>query len=157
MKIISYTKKVTSKDIKHIIDLLPNRYKNLDVKIEVFGNRFYLWMYNFLKTRTTHNASVADFNEYHKSIRIYAHKEVEDKYLKLRVCYSLLHELRHKMQTIKFPTKYSIDNQNYIPAGEGYSTQWIEKDANKFARRVMKLHKNKISKIYNLDEEWEFK
>jgi hypothetical protein len=50
------------------------------------------------------------------------------------------------------------DCKNYISAdSKGYEHQWTEKDAYKWARRVMNLYKNKINKLLGIDNDWRIK
>lgn len=154
MKIKVYTKTIKKREIEEFIKLLPSRYRELDVKVEVYGSRLHLEISQLINGRKKSLLSLADFNPVENSIRVFTYMFIKDKYYKIRIFESLLHELRHKYQSIYFKEKFETEAANYINSGEGYSEQWIERDANKFARRTMNLYKNKINEIISFDEDW---
>lgn len=145
---------ISKKEINNCINLLPEKYKNIDIKIIIFSSKFQVLLYNLFTGRKTTKHSIGDFNSYHNSIRCYKHKMPKDNNIKIRIVDVLMHELRHKIQTLNYPDKYAKDNKNYIPFGDGYGEQWIEIDANRFSRRILNMNKSAISQILNIEATW---
>lgn len=154
MKIRVYSRKIKKKEVAEFINLLPDRYKNLDVRIELYGSRLHLILSQFFNKRSKHKDACGDFFESHNLIRCFLYKFSKNKYFKINIFGALLHEIRHKYQSVYFTEKYYKDQLDYIPSGENYLNQWIEKDAYRFARRVMNLYKDKINEIIGFDEDW---
>ena len=99
------------------------------------------------------------YNSKKKYIHMYAFnfKSIDKRYIKLCIIHTLYHELRHCFQFNHKINKwkgrlannqFSIDDPNYRQAP-------IEKDANKFAARMMRKHSEEISRILNVYPDWE--
>ena len=64
----------------------------------------------------------------------------------------LFHEIRHAYQRIHMKKQY---NAPYITTGTaGYRSQWIERDANRFAYRMMEKHRSSLNAILGIDFTW---
>lgn len=88
-------------------------------------------------------------------IYVFNHK-FDQRYLKQCILHTLLHELRHCYQHTK-NTKFWNMKHTYKVTDEGYSTAPIEKDANKFANRMMIKHRDKFSDYLNVYPDWDVK
>ena len=92
-------------------------------------------------------------------ILIYAfnYNKVDKRFAKQCIIHTVLHELRHYYQYKTKPKKwkklrnvaYRFDHPKYIEIPE-------EKDANKFAARMLKKNKMEISRILNVFPDWDF-
>src|SRR5437879_3455932 len=121
MQISNYSWRLRKKEIQQCVDLLPDKYKNLDVNVIIFGNKIHEIIYNFFACRYTTKGSAGDFSSYHNTIRCFSHRMHKDKYFKISVLNILLHELRHKIQSTYSSEKYKSENKNYIQLGNnGY-------------------------------------
>lgn len=174
MKIVNRTKIYKNKEISDCINLLNKKYRNLNCKVFIIENKFKFLLKNilnflFLDTPIGKNFKEAldghifgsHFQDENK-IEIYAfnykNQQMEEK--KLNILYCILHEVRHNYQKEYFKIKFPKSSQNYINPHENqkkYLNQWIEKDANGFAKHTMKKFKKEISKILNISEDWDLK
>ncbi|MGG3890259.1 DUF3920 family protein [Metabacillus fastidiosus] len=164
-KVINHSKIITKNEIQSILNLLHSDYDNLGAEITIYKNKYQplLRVLNPCKSGLHYETfkmvfkriiggnhfrgiiSLFPFNHYFKS----------DEEYKLFLTYDILHEIRHAYQRIHKEKKYHVHNQNYIDATKsGYANQWLERDANQFATRMMNKYKNKINEILNVKLEW---
>lgn len=135
---------ITQKEILECVNLLNNKYKNTTNNIKFYRNKLHA-MFSYYKNHEfnkndfksiINGATCAAYLTGSKMIHVYSFnikKHTEKKYLKQHIIYSILHEIRHNYQSIYAPKKFNREANYYISSGEGYSQQWIERDANKFA------------------------
>lgn len=152
---------ITSNEVKELYKLLHKDYHSLNITISFYGTRLstalgYLSialnspiqtnesMEESFKVHIVGKINVFTFNSSFKSVigrRLY-------------IAFVLFHELRHSYQFKYMRKKYIKASSNYIPKGKGYATQWIEKDANMFAQRMMNKHHDTINEILKIDVNW---
>lgn len=159
---------ISNDEILKCINLLPSRYKQMNVIIKVFNNKvitFWDWIIflrkdndiNMLKSIL--NKNIGGLCGYKiDGIRLFAfnyHLSINNNYNKYFLIKTLLHELRHHYQKTYFPTKYNNAMNKYVCPTEShlrYKNQWIEQDANNFTKYIIKKNKNQIYKILNINE-----
>ena len=161
---------INEDELDECLKLLDPKYHNLNIKIKFYYNRLHVFVdylrgeYNkedfklVMKSEGTCacyrpyinqgiNILVYSFNRN----KYYQFWNNEIKYKKIQVMYDIYHEIRHAYQHQFAPKKFNEERIAYISSGEGYSEQWIERDANRFSRAMMGRHKDSISKIVNLE------
>ncbi|WP_137743359.1 DUF3920 family protein [Robertmurraya siralis] len=157
---------LTDNQIQIIIDLLHEDYHDLGMTITIYRNRIQLykdWLNPIKFYISKHDMKLSikgDISGNHLEgiISIFPfnyNKKLSNYDKQLGVIYSLLHEIRHAYQRIHKKHKYYDNKRKYITANKnGYHSQWVEKDANKFATRFMNRYKDKINGILNQDVNW---
>src|SRR5690625_3061172 len=152
MNIKVYSREIKRSEVEDLINLLPERYSKLDVKISVYGSRIHSFCTRLLTGRRKGKYTMADFDQHRNEIRIFPYeisKKHYGSYFKVVVFSLILHELRHKYQWVHFRDRCP-SNDEYITHGEGYHKQWIEKDAHRFARRVTNLYREGINEVLKI-------
>ncbi|PLR72232.1 DUF3920 family protein [Bacillus sp. UMB0728] len=153
-----------NKEIYECLDLLHEDYKG-KCDIHIFYSKFDYIMWTaknlFFDLRQIKkifkDKILGCYFSGNKMIHIYAfNHKFEDRYLKQCVLHTLLHELRHYYQN-ENNTKYWNMKHTYKVTDEDYSTAPIEKDANKFANRMMIKHRDKFSDYLNVYPDWDVK
>lgn len=167
--IYNHSKYVTREQINSILDLLHNDYKRLSTNIHIYGNKFRLFANlsqfigllgitgkNTCGLQNGENIYVFCYN-----LKRWLEKSNEsDKHIikdctKLTTISTMFHELRHVYQMYYKYDKYMNDTLNYIGViGKGYGSQWVERDANKFAQRMMNKYNKEINNILGINFEW---
>jgi hypothetical protein len=104
------------------------RYNTLGLQAE---NSIYLFLHNF--KNLDERASIQE--------------------LRLLAAKTLFHEIRHIYQQ-RYKAHKIVDDYIF-ELGNGYLSQWDERDANHFAFRMMNKHKEDINTILNIDFEWD--
>jgi hypothetical protein len=153
-------------EVEEILSLLHPIYNDLGITITIYDKRLGVikdWLHIFkgyIQTQTLIEAlkrqiggnhlegviSIFPFNYYYSSSD---NKEIKKK---LFLLYDAIHEIRHAFQRIHKKKEYSAP---YLGVGKkGYHSQWIEKDANKFAQRFMNKNKEKINEILEINTDW---
>lgn len=159
-------KNIKKDEVLSIIDLLHEDYGKIDVDIYIIGSAFsliplyikgildlgiiefisFFFMVYFKRSYGCENNGIIFI--FSRSI-----EEERDIFKKLVIISIMLHELRHAYQyeynNIGKLKDYDYDN--YIPYGNGYESQYIERDANKFATRMLNKYAKEIYKILDLD------
>lgn len=164
------SKLISKKEVEGILNILHPDYKDLGMTIAIHKNRmqtiikFINPLYTSINYGTlkgacnriyaaNHSRGRIDMFSYNHEVNKYRNKNIS---LKLYIINDLLHEVRHAYQLKHKESKYMNCQKNYITGGEnGYSEQWIERDANAFATRIMNKHHDKINEIIGIDHEWE--
>jgi len=95
---------------------------------------------------------------YHPSLNevwipIFSYRNKNPRYVKLEVILTLYHELRHHYQWNKKP-KLAQKRGVLNVKDKGYSADPTERDANRFASRMINKYKDEISNILNVYPEW---
>lgn len=157
-------------EVREILSLLNYQYDDLGMAVNIHRSRYYTllkWLdpfYTSINCDTFKGAYNCVFAANHSSGRIdlfsYNHKSSNKKYenerIRLNIAYDLIHEVRHAYQRLHKEKKYNNNQRNYIQGGEsGYSAQWIERDANAFAQRMMNNNKKKINEILGIELNWD--
>jgi hypothetical protein len=158
IKIIIHTglfnRYISKQEIENCIALLHPTYEKLDIEIKCY-DKFSTCFKFFIDDskqayydRLTNDIVILPFNIHNISIL----KQKNKDYIKLCTIFLLFHELRHgyqyKYKKHKFPKKYTRIGS------EGYISQWIERDAYRFAVRMMQKNKEEISKILSINNDW---
>ncbi|WP_181170461.1 DUF3920 family protein [Priestia megaterium] len=139
-----------------------------DIKIKLINSDLRI-MFELLKPNAVKHLSLSYFVNYIKytalglqfdnTIIIYLHnikkldKQANKEELKLFIIKTLFHEIRHIYQQRYKPHK--VDECYTTDVGNGYESQWEERDANKFSMRMMNKHKKDINDLFNIDFDWE--
>lgn len=130
---------IHSNKLKYIISILHNILKFIWITLK---DGYYI-----LRGKTIGCCGNYDF------IDIYAFNYIENEYFKVEMVFGLYHEVRHLWQRQHKFKKY--DHKKLSVTNIRYSSQDAERDANRFAARMCNQHLDKISKILNIDNEWE--
>lgn len=159
------SKLITNEEIEDVIKLLHADYQKLNISIDIHGSRFHTlqnWMSptnskNMRRVLTEGIKKKAGGFQRGREVVIFSYiykQKIKIKGFKLLVIQALIHEIRHVYQMEYMKKKYDKAHENYISSGEGYSTQWIERDANSFSQRMMNKNKEQINEILNIDFDW---
>lgn len=165
------SKLISDAEIRSVLDLLHSDYRELDASIDIHGRRLHTLLQ---MTKLSHLGSHKSLMEgyrgeiggYQSGNRVvlfshlYGRRTRNEKYriecFKLLLVGSILHEIRHVWQMVHKKKKYKTAARNYIDAsGDGYDSQWIERDANNFTQRVMNNNKSEINEILGIEFEWD--
>lgn len=163
-------KYISKKELINCLSLLDQKYHNLGLKIIFYKNSSHLLLSSLINKenkfifylKTVILGSIyASYRISDNTIRIYGYKRkaiYEDNYLKLRLLFDILHEIRHAYQRYYAPQKFKKDITHYLSSEQkGYSKQWVEKDANRFAKVMLYVYKQQIANILNIEKvNWEF-
>ncbi|MGG0667769.1 hypothetical protein ABE073_04485 [Lederbergia citrisecunda] len=166
------SKFISDEEINEIIAMLHPHYKEMQMRIYLHKNKFQsiLGMLNPFNDSgrramlaSTIKGVIAGNHRQGEIILFpfnYQFKNVPNEYklqcYKLLIISNLLHEIRHAYQWTYKKKKYNKLSDSYVPAGrEGYHSQWIERDANKFAQRIMNSNKQNISYALGISFDWE--
>lgn len=153
---------ITQDEVNECIKLLHKDYR--EAKILVF-NAFFEYLKWSLSYKTFDprqikkvykGITVGSYNVDLKHVHVYVfnHKS-EEKYLKTNIIHTLFHELRHYYQYNFKEYKWKRGrNVTYELGDYRYMSAPIERDANKFAARMMTRYKEKISSILNVYPDW---
>jgi hypothetical protein len=161
---------ISTEEIEKCIDLLHEDYKTLNPTIRVFKNKIAMIPellkiksecfddYKYIMSGNTHaqynsNSNLIDIFIFNH-LKRYKNKEERRKYLKLYIIFNLYHELRHSYQDKYKNFKFEKERKHYISYGNGYKSQWIERDANRFAVRMMEKHRENINEILGVTWDW---
>lgn len=158
-------KVITQEEINKCINLLHQDYHGCP--LYAFHN---FWDYikwsiknkhiDIKQIRKVHSGKTAGmYNSGDNYIHLYIfnHEKVEKRYIKQCVVHTLLHELRHYYQYKTKPNKWrKLKQASYKFGDPRYSQSPEEKDADKFAARMLKKNKLGISKILNVYPDWDF-
>ncbi len=153
-----------NKELYECLDLLHQDYRDT-CDIYIFYSKFELLRWSIVNRFTDFaqiikvlkGKSLGCYFSESKMIHLYVfNHKFDQRYLKQCVLHTLLHELRHCYQHTK-NTKYWNMKHTYKVTDEGYSTAPIEKDANKFANRMMIKHRDKFSDYLNVYPDWDVK
>lgn len=165
LKINNKSKLITTEEIEKCINLLQKIYKELNYKINIYQHKYQL-IFEFLlgnvdldvfkgKIAGQHCSNTKEINLYIFNMYCDYPKENINKFLKLQFIHSLFHEIRHGLQCKLKLRHYEYETANYIKYGDDYKKQWIEIDAQKFAKRTMKKYHKEISNILDCHFEWD--
>lgn len=162
------SKLISKEEIEQVLILLHRDYSDLGMRINVHKNKLHTFLklinpfnrmiiYPIFKmaykgtSGGTHLDGKIEMFSYNRKVDIHAH---EKECLKLFIVFDILHEVRHAYQRIHKKREYEQSHEDYIHEGNGYGSQWIERDANQFAQRMMNNNKERISEILGIDFEW---
>lgn len=159
------SKVITREEINECIKILHKDYH--DAEILVF-DRFldYLkWSlsheyFNFNNIKEVYKKlTLGNYNSKTNKIHIYIfNNKSEDRYIKASVINTLFHELRHYYQFNFKGSKWGNGNNlTYALDDYRYRSSPIERDADKFAARMMIKHKDSISDALNVYPDWKLK
>lgn len=167
--VIKCKSKLISKiEVKEILKLLHSDYSDLGMYIEVHNSTYH----TFLRMMNPFNRSI-DYstytgaynhvyaaNHFMGNIDLFSYNHLKTKSgaidLKLYIINDLLHEVRHAYQIKHKKDKYNQCHKNYINGGStGYEEQWVERDANAFATRMMNKYHSEINNILGISYNWE--
>lgn len=163
IKVLNKSRHLSKNQVNEIISLLHPDYQKLKVKIKFIHHKWNLklCMFNPIPSVTIYanenSDCIAEYNSNVGCILIRDYKQqYKEKHLRqLHTIDSLFHELRHAWQYEHKYYKFMKDDENYIGGGNpGYRTQWIEKDAYRFACRMLNKHRDEINKILGIDWKW---
>ncbi|MGD6876904.1 DUF3920 family protein [Bacillus infantis] len=151
-----------NKELYECLDLLHEDYKG-KCDIHIFYSKLELLKWSIVNRFTDFarfkivlkGISLGCYFSESKMIHIYLfNHKFNQRYLKQCVLHTLLHELRHCYQHTK-NTKYWGMKHTYKVTDDEYSEVPIEKDANKFAKRMLIKHEDEFSRILNVYPDWE--
>lgn len=162
------SKLISSVEIEQVLTMLHHDYSDLGMTINVHKNKlhtFLKWINPFNSTIIypvfkmaykgtsggTHLEGKIEMFSYNRIVDVEEH---EKECVKLLIIFDILHEIRHAYQRVHKKTEYEKSHEDYIPEGNGYASQWIERDANKFAQRMMNNNKEKINEVLGIDFGW---
>lgn len=155
-------KRISQEEIDQCIELLHPDYHNCPVYVfhsfwDYVKWSFKRFEFDFeqLKKAWTGKTSGV-YNSRYSFIQLYVFNHtVEDRYIKQCVIHTLYHELRHYYQfTNKARIWRSAKGISYSLGHPRYNESPIERDANKFAARMVIKNRKKISKILNVYTDW---
>lgn len=157
---------ITDEEIQQCINLLDEKYHSgYKLKVITTKLQFIFWyiitgrklesmkyLYEVLtcKSRGCYftNSKIINIYEFN-------YKNIPDRFFKQTIIFDIFHEIRHYYQDTYMRYKFNNNFNNYIRVDKvGYGSQPIERDANKFAGRMCKKHKDKISDILNIYSDW---
>lgn len=161
------SKVFNQQEIEELLNLLHPVYSDLGITLTIYDKKLSVirdWLNIFkgyvlsptlkaaLKRQIGGNhfegvIGIFPFNYY------YSNPDNKENKMKLFMLYDIIHEVRHAYQRVHKEKEY---NSPYLGAGnKGYHSQWIERDANKFAQRYMDKNKEKINDILGINMKWE--
>lgn len=151
-------KRISTRKIKKILNLLHDDYNYLGAEVNLYGSKIGAILRNYRDNNTileimdkgiggTQSGNVINIHQYNFN-------HLPKKESQLYIIFTLFHELRHVYQMEYKPDKYFEGTKNYISNNSGYHNQWLERDANSFASRMMNRNSEKINEILNIDEKW---
>ena len=153
-------KVITDKEIKDCIKLLHKDYH--DAKMHVFDTffDFLKWVvrnkftdFSYIK-KVYKGRTVGCYNSGRNQIHIYIFNDKsEERYRRINIIHTVMHEIRHYYQYNYKGYKWN-DNVRYELGDYRYKSAAEERDANKFAARMMMKNKDKISNILNVYPCW---
>ncbi|WP_046217005.1 DUF3920 family protein [Priestia filamentosa] len=135
------------------MNLLHEDYHIDPKKIKVFNNRYLFVIYGLLKefdigyikdafySRTKGTYRTGDDN-----ILIFTY-DLNGKRHALNTIATFYHELRHYYQHNYKTNKFNLNSATLHMSENGYNTQPHERDANRFASRMMNKHRKKLSEL----------
>lgn len=152
--------------IKQLLNLLYEDYKYLGMTISIYDQPTQV-----IEDRKQHGHKYIDewcyedslngtLGGYHKLGNIvlfpFNHSVKNKKYekglMQLFLLQDLFHEIRHAFQRVHMRKQY---NAPYITTDKnGYRSQWIERDANMFAQRMLEKNRDSINTILGIDFDW---
>ena len=156
-------KVISQKEIDQCINLLHSDYHGCPVYVFHSFRDYLKWSFKerlfdlpqLKKAWKGKTAGSYDVVENFIQIYIFNH-ESSDRYIKQSVIHTLYHELRHYYQFTYKSKKWNSKNVvSYKWGDPKYSESDIEKDADKFAGRMLERNKEKISEILNVYTDWE--
>lgn len=158
----SKDKNITNEQIQKCINLLPNKYRNLDIEIIFISNKWQSLKYIYLK-EFYHNipetfsglirgTSCIYYNRiFMYTCNFYFNEDYLKEVEKLRLINSLYHEIRHQWQRQKMKREFKRYNLNNEYKNKvSYKKQWHEIDANNFASHFSLKFSNQIAKILDI-------
>ena len=152
--------------LKQILRLLHKNYNNLGMTISIYETadqvkadrskygQLYLddWCYQDALNGTLggyHKLGTIALFPFNHTVKNPAYRK---GLMQLFLIQDLFHEIRHAYQRIHMKKQY---NTPYITTGtNGYRSQWIERDANRFAYRMMEKHRSTLNTILGIDFTW---
>lgn len=154
---------VTKEEIYECMKLLHEDYH--DANIIIFNNFWECLKWHVLNNfdieqikKVYKGRTVGCYNVDLKYIHIYMFNDkTEERYRKINIIHTLMHELRHYYQYNFQESKWRKGNNKvtYMLGDYRYKSAPVERDANKFAARMMIKHKEKLSNILNIYPSWE--
>lgn len=153
--------------LKQILNLLYDDYKYLGMTISIYDHPDQViadrtdFGKEFIDDWCYEDSLNGTLGGYHKLGKIalfpFNHKVKNKKYerglMQLFLLQDLFHEIRHAYQRVYMKRQY---NTPYVNTGRnGYQSQWVERDANMFAQRMIEKHRNSINTILSIDFLWQ--
>lgn len=157
---------LTNQQLYRILSLLHSSYNDLGLTISIYSNWKQVlkdWLnpfreiikYDELKLTVFKKASGIERGGVISIFPYLYKKDFSHEILKLKIVYVLFHEIRHSYQRKYFKKRYDINILKYVDKGHGYESQWIERDANHFAQRLMNKNISEINRILDIEFEWQ--
>ena len=157
-------KRISKEEIDQCINLLHTDYIGCPIYIFHSFWDYVKWSFKHFNfdfdqlKKAKNGMSTGMYNSTENFIQIYVFNHLGgERYLKLNVIHTLYHELRHYYQ---FTYKAKIWNNNklvkYDLGHPKYREAPIERDANKFAQRMMEKNRKEVSRILNVYPDWDF-
>lgn len=157
---------VKDDQIHALLGLLHKDYRDLGMTISVYGSLDDVisdrngTMERYMHKTNLEGVFSGEYGGYHQEGFIFLYpfnhqvrnSKLEDGVRKLFFVFDLMHEVRHAYQRIYFSSRRK---KEYVEAGNaGYHSQWVERDANKFAQRFMEKYKEYIDAILGIPFVW---
>lgn len=154
IRVFNKNKYISTKQFNQCVKLLPDKYKHLNIDITVLSYKLeflkYIWVENMLAKLYnvfTNKLNGTSCNHCNKIFICAFNFWIQDdfeysKMQKLKVIETLYHEIQHQYQ------RQTINNF-HVSKRVPYHDRWEEKDAKKFASKMMNNNYNKISKLFN--------
>lgn len=169
-QIICRSELISLGEVESILELLHSQYQDLGMTIDIHKSWYqtlFKWLnplYSAIDCETFLGAYRGIFAANQSQGRIdlfaYNHKPYNKKHeaaiIRLCIAYDIFHEVRHAFQRVYKEKKYYNCTRNYISGAKvGYSEQWVERDANGFAQRMMNNNKDRINEILDIKFSWD--
>jgi len=170
LKIESKNKHLSTQQIYNLLLLLDSEYLPLVKRIVAVENKWHsLIKFKLKKGILIHGICVLQaFQEKIAGFRceeqiflfpfIYNRYEKEgtmsEEAIKLDLVDTLYHEMRHLYQATYLHERYMMAEKQYniVSLDENYEENWIEQDANRFAKKMIEQHQEKIQEILEIKE-----
>lgn len=164
IKIINYSNNIRDEYLSEIINMLPNKYKELNVDIYILNSRFdkFKFIENYSKPWIEELFDIGVMGCYNistKRIFIYGNKfdkcyknESEEKII-IRKTFSLLHEIRHAYQYEYMKDFIKSNKTNNFKYVFKYNQDKREIDANEWARDILN---GELNELIENEIGWEF-
>ena len=156
------TPRISQEEMDACIQILHDDYHKCEVLVFNSFREFGIWALKHKFKDIAHikkvykGLSAGQYRGKENHVHIYAfNHRTNPRYFKVNVIHTLFHELRHYYQYNQQRNKWTGDKVFSYEVGDyRYRSSLIERDANRFAARMMVKHKKDLSYQLNIYPDW---